>query len=235
MKKIVKALSAAALSTALCLGLVPAAFAGVTYEDRAIAIAGAGEYTSTDLFDNFKDVMPGDELDQPVTISNEGGAAVKVYMRAEAHDEVSNPLTYSEKAEFEDGKDQAEIAGQRDEAVATMQEFLRQLTMTVANDSAVVFEASPEKEAQLTDSVYLGQLAPGESMQLGVRLSLPASMGNEFAYRVGEVDWVFTVEEVEGTTISRTGDATPVVAVGCIAVASLAVVALAAAKRRSRQ
>ena len=34
----------------------------------------------------------------------------------------------------------------------------------------------------------------GKSAKLEAVLTVPAGLGNEYAYRVGEVDWVFTVE-----------------------------------------
>ena len=165
-----------------------------------IETTGSG-YTDTDLFNNFKDVMPGDERTETITIKNSvnGFDYVKLYIRAEAHDEEGNPLTYSEPFENEDGHDQANIDGERDETVVTMADFLSKLTMEVYLVNAdgtkqSIFSASPDKSAQLTDSVLLGTFAKGKSAKLEAVLTVPAELGNEYAYRVGEVDWVFTVE-----------------------------------------
>lgn len=165
-----------------------------------IETIGSG-YTDTDLFNNFKDVMPGDERTETITIKNSvnGFDYVKLYIRAEAHDEEGNPLTYSEPFENEDGHDQADIDGVRDETVVTMADFLSKLTMEVYLVNAdgtkqSIFSASPDKSAQLTDSVLLGTFAKGKSAKLEAVLTVPAELGNEYAYRVGEVDWVFTVE-----------------------------------------
>ena len=57
-----------------------------------------------------------------------------------------------------------------------------------------IFSASPDQTAQLTDNVLLGTFAKGKSAKLEAVLTVPAGLGNEYAYRVGEVDWVFTVE-----------------------------------------
>ena len=165
-----------------------------------IETTGSG-YTDTDLFNNFKDVMPGDERIETITVKNSvnGFDYVKLYIRAVPHDEQGNPLTYSETYENEDGKDQANIEGMRDETVATMAEFLSKLTMEVYLVNAdgtkqSIFSASPEQTAQLTDNVLLGTFAKGKSAKLEAVLHVPAELGNEYAYRVGEVDWVFTVE-----------------------------------------
>lgn len=165
-----------------------------------IETIGSG-YTDTDLFNNFKDVMPGDERTETITIKNSvnGFDYVKLYIRAEAHDEEGNPLTYSEPFENEDGHDQADIDGVRDETVVTMADFLSKLTMEVYLVNAdgtkqSIFSASPDQTAQLTDNVLLGTFAKGKSAKLEAVLTVPAGLGNEYAYRVGEVDWVFTVE-----------------------------------------
>ena len=165
-----------------------------------IETTGSG-YTDTDLFNNFKDVMPGDERTETITIKNSvnGFDYVKLYIRAEAHDEEGNPLTYSEPFENEDGHDQADIDGARDETVVTMADFLSKLTMEVYLVNAdgtkqSIFSASPDQTAQLTDNVLLGTFAKGKSAKLEAVLTVPAGLGNEYAYRVGEVDWVFTVE-----------------------------------------
>ena len=165
-----------------------------------IETVGSG-YTDTDLFGSFKNVMPGDELTEDVTVKNSvnGFDYVKLYIRAVPHDEQGNPLTYKEAFENADGKDKEGIDGERDETVATMADFLAQLSMDVYlvnadNTKETIFSASPDKSAQLTDSVLLGTFAKGESAKLQAVLRVPAELGNEYANRVGEVDWLFTVE-----------------------------------------
>ena len=165
-----------------------------------IETTGSG-YTDTDLFDNFKNVMPGDELTEDITIKNSvnGFDYVKLYIRAVPHDEEGNPLTYDEAYENEDGHDQANIEGMRDETVVTMADFLSKLSMEIYLVNAdgtkqSIFSASPDKSAQLTDNVLLGTFAKGKSAKLEAVLHVPAELGNEYAYRVGEVDWLFTVE-----------------------------------------
>lgn len=242
MKKISKILSTMVLSAALSLGVAGAAFADVVYQNRDVAVTGAGQYTETDLFDRFKDVMPGDKLDQPVTITNNSSLDVNVYLRVEAHDEESNSLTYSEPYEETDGKDQGQNPdegdliggeGQRDETVATMTGFLAQLTMVIENGDAVIFSSSPDQEAQLAENVLLGGLAPGETMQLDVELLVPTALGNEYANRVGEVDWVFTVEEIDDTGLSQTGDNSPtLLLVGAVAIAGIVIAIAARVMRR---
>ena len=205
MKKSMKKLLSLAMILAALAALAVPALAADSVVSRSgdtilIETTGSG-YTDTDLFDNFKNVMPGDELTEDITVKNSvnGFDYVKLYLRAVPHDEQGNPLTYNEAYENEDGKDQANVDGERDETVVTMADFLAQLSMEIYLVNAdgtkqSIFSASPDKSAQLTDNVLLGTFAKGKSAKLEAVLTVPAELGNEYAYRVGEVDWLFTVE-----------------------------------------
>ena len=195
MKKTLKTISALALVLVLLLGMSATAFAEskVTYEggaEKFVFLPGS-EYTETDLFENFKGVMPGDVITQEITVQNNYTKAekVKIYLRAVVHDEQGNPLS-------------EEVA--RTEDLVSMQDFLSQLTMTVKQGDKVLFSASPDELDGLKENVLLGAF-PGKSYtKLVVELSVPIELGNEYANRVGEVDWVFTAEEVTKTV--QTGD-----------------------------
>ena len=195
MKKTLKTISALALVLLLLLGMGATAFAEskVTYEggaEKFVFLPGS-EYTETDLFENFKGVMPGDVITQEITVQNNYTKAEKVniYLRAVVHDEQGNPLS-------------EEVA--RTEDLVSMQDFLSQLTMTVKQGDKVLFSASPDELDGLKENVLLGAF-PGKSYtKLVVELSVPIELGNEYANRVGEVDWVFTAEEVTKTI--QTGD-----------------------------
>ena len=195
MKKTLKTISALALVLVLLLGMSATAFAEskVTYEggaEKFVFLPGS-EYSETDLFENFKGVMPGDVITQEITVQNNYTKAEKVniYLRAVVHDEQGNPLS-------------EEVA--RAEDLVSMQDFLSQLTMTVKQGDKVLFSASPDELDGLKENVLLGAF-PGRSKTiLTVELSVPIELGNEYANRVGEVDWVFTAEEVTKTV--QTGD-----------------------------
>lgn len=210
-KSMKKLLSLVMVLAALAALTVPALAADAAVRrsgTNGIVIEAVGSgYTDTDLFDNFKNVMPGDELTEDITVTNRvnGFDYVKLYMRAVPHDEQGNPLTYDEKYENADGKDQANVDGERDETVASMADFLAQLSMEVYLVNAdgtkeTIFSASPDESAQLTGSVLLGTFTKGKSAKLQAVLHVPAELGNEYAYRVGEVDWLFTVEGFNNET-----------------------------------
>ena len=212
MKRNVKNLFSLLLVVALVLALsATASAASVTFnaKDDYVLAPGSG-YTDTDLFDNFKNVMPGDQLTETVTFRNSARDCdyIKVYLKAVPHDETANPLTYSEQFEYEDGKDQSEVFYQRDETVASMQDFLSQLSMRIYNGGTEIYNASPDQAGALADYVLLGQLTYGQTLDLTVELDVPLDLGNEYAHRVGEVDWLFLVEafNFEQLTVQKIWD-----------------------------
>ena len=153
-------------------------------------------YTDTDLFDGFKDVMPGDELEELITIANatDDFDYINVYLKAVAHDEEENvPVT---------GVD-----------VKTMTQFLEQLTMTVTNGTQLVYEGPADGTFEL---VKLGTLKKGEALALAVELLVPIELDSTYANRVGEVDWVIVVEGITETPAPDTGDSADLLVYGGI-------------------
>jgi len=230
------------MALVLIVAQIPGAYAAevgstiIVRSDKLFSFDVVSEYTDTDLFDNFKDVMPGDHLVETITITNQlwGYDYIKVYMRAVAHDENRNPLTYSEPFEHIDGKDQANIRGVRDETVATMTDFLSRLTMRVYDKNGkLIYEASPDELDGLRKNVCLGTLRRLRSMELRVELDVPAELGNRYANRVGELDWVFTVEgHKDPSDNPKTGDDI-IFAVAAMAISAAALAVLL--KKRNRR
>lgn len=200
------------LALMLVFGFAPAALAAddsaaepvyptVNYTGKTdnFVFSPGSEYTDTDLFNNFKGVMPGDVASQKVIVKNTSGKTVKIYMRAITHDEKENPLS--------------ENVAASGETVATMQDFLSKLHMTVKHgegeNATVLFNASPEQLDGLKENVLLGKLKSGLQTELNVELKVPIELGNEYAKRVGEVDWVFTVEEIDDGGGGGTTDPEP--------------------------
>ena len=243
MKKTMKTIASLVMMLVLLLGIGAPAYAldgNVTYEGGAekFVFTPGSYYTDTDLFDGFKNVMPGDELVQIIEVKNGffGTGSVNIYLRAVAHDEVDNPLTYSESFEDLSGKDQAGIPGQRDETVESMTKFLNQLEMKVyKQDGTCIFSGSPADGWE--KNILLANVPRGKSITLTVVLGVPTTMGNDFANRVGEVDWVFTAEELDPQGNPKTGDTSNLVlwiVVMVVCLAAIAVVAFLVLKKKKK-
>ena len=171
MKKIITLL----ITFALLLSSTMTVFAAdgkVTYSGNAgnFVFEPGGEHSLTDLFPNFKGVMPGDTLTQKITVKNnaDNKVKVKIYMRS---------------------------LGAHEDSV----EFLSRLGLKVdkseENEMAYMFDAAADEKAQLTDWVCLGTLYSGGEVNLDVTLDVPVELDNEFQNKIGYLDWEFMIEE----------------------------------------
>lgn len=186
MKKIVTILVVfvIALSSALP---VYAADGKVTYSGNAGAFIfePGSAHSPTDLFPNFKGVMPGDTLTQKITVKNRANnkVKVKIYIRS---------------------------LGANEESA----EFLSQLGLKVAksanNKMAYMFDAAANETDGLTNWVCLGTLYSGGEVNLDVTLNVPVELDNEFQNKIGYLNWEFMVEELpigpDDPTPPQTGD-----------------------------
>jgi len=186
MKKFVKRFAALALAVML-LGSVAVLAAdnpSVVYSGNSgkFIFAPGSEYSPTDLFVDFKGVMPGDSLLENIEIHNKANnrVIVKIYMRALGANEGSEELLSQMKLRVA----QAGIADPR-------------------------FEAPADETAQLTDWVLLGTFNPGAATMLDVTLDVPIELGNDFQNAIGELVWEFRVEEFPVTVGPSTDDTTP--------------------------
>ena len=171
MKKIITIL----ITLAVLLSSTVTVFAAdgkVTYSGNAgnFVFEPGSEHSLTDLFPNFKGVMPGDTLTQKITVKNDADnkVKVKIYIRS---------------------------LGAHEDSV----EFLSQLGLKVSkseeNKMAYMFDAAANETAQLTDWVCLGTLYSGGEVNLDVTLNVPTSLDNEFQNKIGYLDWEFMIEE----------------------------------------
>ena len=194
MKKSFKAITSLVLMLLVVMSMSVTAFAAspsITFEgfSKGFDLQPGSEYTQTDLFGGFKNVMPGDTVTETITFTNSAADCdfVNLYMRAEAHDETDNPLS-------------PKVAEK--ETVATMTEFLSKLSMKVWNGTELIYDASPDQLDGLKSNKLLGTFRTGETATLKVELSVPIELGNEYANRVGEVDWIFHVEAYNESQLS---------------------------------
>lgn len=125
------------------------------------------DYSPTDLFPDFKDVMPGDTLTQKIMVKNNARKSVKISMRAlGAHE---NSVDFLSKLN---------------------------LSVEKVTDTPL-FEATADQTAQLTEWQTLGVLAAGGEAELSVVLQVSTDLDNNYQELIGYLDWEFMVEEID--------------------------------------
>lgn len=139
----------------------------VIYEGQAEKFVFIPE--STDLFRNFKNVYPGDSINQNIKISNGSKATVSVYLRAEAVDK--------EYCDFLDNFS---------------------LSITAADGRKISDETASQKGG-LKNNVLIGTFSSGKSTFLNVGLNADRLMNNDFQNMTGKVRWIFSVVENENS------------------------------------
>lgn len=188
-----------------CVILMTCALPAAALDGQVVYAEGAekffflpgSDYSPTDLFPDFKDVMPGDSIQQKILVKNDvsNDCKIKIYMRA---------------------------LGAHEDSV----EFLSQLNLTVAKGTdTIMFDAPADQTAQLTDWVYLGTLYSGGECELLVTLDVPVTLDNQFKNLVGYLDWEFAVEELpvepDDPEPPKTGDESQILLLAGLMVGSL--------------
>lgn len=211
MKKLRTLLITLLLLTGLCTTALADGL--VFYDGRArdfIFLPGSS-YSPTDLFTDFKGVMPGDTITQQIFIRNDVSQKVKIklYLRS--------------------------LGAQED-----TDDFLSQLHLSVQQSGdSILFDAPANETAQLTDWVYLGTVYSGGEITLDVTLEVPITLGDEYQNDIGYIDWEFRVEELPIDPTDppppHTGDDSPVVLYAALMVISFAALTLLLVGKRRKQ
>lgn len=215
MKKIFSLITAVIIASLMVFTV--SAESTVTYSGNSgeFIFAKGSEHSPTDLFENFKNVLPGDSITQQITVKNnaDNKVKVKIYMRSLGAHPESN-------------------------------DFLSQLNLKVSksaeNDMAYMFDAAANETAGLTDWVELGTLYSGGVVNLDVELNVPTSLSNEYSDKIGYLDWEFKVEELpispEDPKPPQTGDYNNLwLWVSLMAVSALFIILLIVFTRKKRE
>ena len=197
-------------SVIVSASLTSFASANVSYKGQSekFIFTPGSEYSPTDLFTEFKGVLPGDKLTDEIEVKNEAeGVKVKIYMRSLGADEDST-------------------------------DFLSQLTLTVESKDSELFNETSDKPAQLTDWVELGTFESGQSATLDLTLNVPKDLDNKYQDSIGRLTWEFKVEEIpeettETTTATETTAATTTAATTTAVTTTAKTTAATTAKKSS--
>ncbi|MBP3392540.1 MAG: hypothetical protein J6L76_07125 [Clostridia bacterium] len=151
---------------------IAAAESHVTYSGNSgdfIFEPGSKE-SPTDLFPDFKGVMPGDVLTQKITVKNQADnkVKVKIYLRA---------------------------LGAHGDSRDFLSRLRLQVQTSVDNKMAYMFDSTADATAQLTEWYCLGTLYSGGKVNLDVTLTVPVELENIYQSQAGYLDWEFRVEE----------------------------------------
>lgn len=213
LKRVLAALLAALMILSVAM-VARAASGTVTYSGNSgsFIFEPGSNHSPTDLFPEFKDVMPGDVLEQWIRIVNKADRNVKIklYMRA---------LGAKEGSEA----------------------FLSQLNLRVEQiGQSDLFDAPANETAQLTDWVCLGTIYSGGEIELNVVLEVPVTLDNNFKNMVGYLDWEFMVEELpvepdDPEPPPPTGDDSHVYLYAALMVGSVAALILIILKLREKK
>ena len=171
MKKIIAILCGLIISITLIFP-VAAVNGKVTYDGNAkdFIFEPGSAHSPTDLFPDFKGVMPGDNLTQKITVKNNASndVKVKIYIRS---------------------------LGATEDSADFMSKLGLQVKKSEENEMAYMFDSSADKTAQLTDWVCLGTLYSGGEVNLDVILKVPLELDNDYQNKIGYIDWEFMIEE----------------------------------------
>ncbi len=172
MKKFLSTVISLLITTAIICSFSVSIYAAgtVTYNGNAkkFIFEPGSEYSPTDLFTDFKGVMPGDSITQKLFIKNDVSNNVKIrlYIRSLGAKEGSKDI-------------------------------LSKLNLRVSqNGDSNLFDAPADQTAQLTEWVYIGTFYSGAEIDLNVTLDVPIDLGNEYQEAVGYLEWQFKAEEL---------------------------------------
>jgi len=160
----------------------------------------------TDIFENFKDAMPGDVLTQDIVIKNSADKQVdvEIFLKSLGADDESK-------------------------------DFLSKLKLDVkVIDGDTIESGYAAESGKLTDFVSLGKFASGSTSTLRVTLEVPKDLSNDYAEKSGMVKWQFKVEEKPVEVPVQTSDNSKLILLCSVLAAGVsAMTALIVLKRKN--
>lgn len=148
----------------------------------------------TDLFANFKNLMPGTARTQEIKVTNSSDKEAESSLKAEA----------------------VEQEKMSSEQLALVEQMLNKYaTITIQNNGSTLYEGpvsgnSSTGTNMLSTPISLGKFNAGAEKDLTVSLAVSPEMDNQYLELLGKVRWVFTGTGEDDTAVSgivpKTGD-----------------------------
>ena len=194
-------------------------YTGGTNNGKFVFTANTTQYTDTDMFANFKNMMPGDSRTQEITLKNSltGYTKAVISFVAVPHTDSSGDNAPKYKGHHEPFTP---------EELAEMQRFLDNFTLVIRKGDTELWSGSANIGGPEEDNwIELLELRRGESATLNVEIYADIEMNNDFKNHVGEVDWKFRAVEIPyEPTEPRTGDASQIWLYAAICLVSAAAI-----------
>ena len=145
------------------------------------------ETTKTDLFANFKNLMPGTSRTQVIKVANSSKKEAEISLKAEVPEQ--------EKM----SQEQLELVNRLLNEYAEIQ---------ITNDGAALYTGPVSGKPELQNKgISLGKYAAGSTKDMTVTLSVSPDMDNQYLDLLGKVRWVFTADgEDDAVNTPKTGD-----------------------------
>lgn len=150
----------------------------VEYKKQTFSFGPGSLHYPTDLFPELKNVMPGDVLTQQVKLVHRGSRSVNIRLYMKAEGSNKNA------------------------------DFIEKLRLETKHKGGSILYDGPDYDAADPSGwVKLATLAPGKSITLDLKLTVPKKLSNEYAQAFGTVVWRFKAEEIPvGSDGPKTGD-----------------------------
>ncbi len=165
---------------------------------------------STDLFENFKDLMPGDTVTQDIVVKNLGGHIVRIWLRADPVSEEDFDFLNQLK-----------------------------LTVTASNSEIFEATAGVQDGLAPTEKnpygIVLGTFKHGGKVDLQAKIEVPIELDSQYMGRMGIVPWTFTIEEIVLDDTPETGDSFTLWAWIAVAAALAVCIVLLLVKQRKQR
>ena len=144
----------------------------VTYEGEktGFVFTPGSSNSKSDLLENFKNIMPGDEISDSIEIKSNYDSKIRIYMKALGAEAGSK-----------------EFLNQLN------------MTITNEKGEEI-FNSKAGNSGQLTDWVLLGEFEKGDSQKLEIKLEVPIELGDDFQDKIGYLSWVFKSEDLNRPT-----------------------------------